>query len=105
MSGSGLAAHLRHLTDHRRGKNTQLPLPDLLRLSIYSRLVGYEDLNDAERLSNDPTFRLIGSEKIRDRGVALPSRLQGSHGFAYSSSPEVLGQASVTDQATHCRIA
>ena len=25
-----------------RGKNTQLPLPDLLRQSIYSRLPGYE---------------------------------------------------------------
>jgi hypothetical protein len=43
--------------------------------SIYSRLAGYEDLNDAERLSQDPTFRLIGSEKIWDRGAALPSRL------------------------------
>ena len=64
-----------NLTDDRRGKNTQLPLPDLLRQSIYSRLAGYEDLNDAERLSHDPTFRLIGSEKIRDRGAALPSRL------------------------------
>jgi hypothetical protein len=64
-----------NLTDHRRGKNTQLPLPDLLRQSIYRRLAGYEDLNDAERLSNDPTFRLIGSAKIRDRGAALPSRL------------------------------
>jgi len=39
------------------------------------RLAGYEDLNDAERLSQDPTFRQIGSEKIRDRGAALPSRL------------------------------
>src|SRR5437762_10904874 len=27
-----------HLRDDRRGKNTQLPLPDLLRQSIYSRL-------------------------------------------------------------------
>ena len=26
-----------HLTDGRRGKNTQLPLPDLLRQSLYSR--------------------------------------------------------------------
>jgi hypothetical protein len=42
---------------------------------ISSRLAGYEDLNDAERHFNDPTFRLIGSEKIRDRGAALPSRL------------------------------
>ena len=64
-----------HLTDGRRGKNTQLPLPDLLRQSIYSRLAGYEDVNDAERLSQDPTFRLIGSAKIWERGAALPSRL------------------------------
>jgi len=64
-----------HLTDSRRGKNTQFPFADLLRQSVYSRLAGYEDLNDAERLSQDPTFRLIGSEKIWDRGAALTSRL------------------------------
>ena len=66
----------RHLTDSRRGKNTQLPLADLLRQSVYSRLAGYEDVNDAEHLSQDPTFRLIGSEKIWERGAALTSRLQ-----------------------------
>jgi hypothetical protein len=64
-----------HLTDSR-GKNTQLPLADLLRQSVYSRLAGYEDMNDAERVSQDPTFRLIGSEKIWERGAALTSRLQ-----------------------------
>ncbi len=64
-----------HIRDDRRGRNTQLPLPDLLRQSIYSRLAGYEDVNDAERLSHDPTFRLIGSEKIWERGAALTSRL------------------------------
>jgi len=66
----------RHLTDSRHGKNTQFPFADLLRQSVYSCLAGYEDLNDAERLSQDPTFRLIGSEKIWDRGAALTSRLQ-----------------------------
>ena len=55
----------RHLIDSRRGKNIQLPLADLLRQSIYSRrLAGYEDVNDAARLSQDPTFRLIGSRMI-----------------------------------------
>ena len=39
-------------------------------------MAGYEDLNDAERLGQDPTFRLIGSEKTWDRGAALTSRLQ-----------------------------
>ena len=74
-----------NLTDARHGKNTQLALPDLLRQSIYSRLAGYEDLNDAERLSQDPTFRLIGSKKIWDRGAALPSRL---HWFDTEVLPE-----------------
>jgi hypothetical protein len=60
-----------HLSDPRCGENTQFPLADLLRQSVYSRLAGYEDVNDAERLSQDPTFRLIGSEKIWDRGPAL----------------------------------
>jgi hypothetical protein len=66
---------VQHLTDSR-GKNAQLGFADLLRQSVYSRLAGYEDLNDAERLSQDPTFRLISSEKIWDRGAALTSRLQ-----------------------------
>src|SRR5437870_11396511 len=59
-----------HLTDFRRGKNTQFSFADLLRQSVYSRLAGYEDLNDAERLSQDPAFR------VWDRGAALTSRLQ-----------------------------
>jgi hypothetical protein len=65
----------KHLSDARRGKNTQLPLVDLFRQSVYSRIAGYEDVNDAERLSQDPTFRLIGSEKTWDCGAALTSRL------------------------------
>jgi hypothetical protein len=64
-----------HLTDPR-GTNIRLPLADLLRQSVYSRLGGYEDVNDAERLWQDPSFRLIGSEKIWERGAALSSRLQ-----------------------------
>src|SRR5713226_9031723 len=76
----------RHMNDSRRGKNIQLPLADLLRQSIYSRLAGYEDVNDAARLSQDPTFRLIGSRKIWERGAALTSRLQ-------SFETEVLTQA------------
>jgi len=64
-----------YLTDSR-AKNARLPFADLLRQSVYSRLAGYEDVNDAERLSHDPTFRLVGSEKIWERGAALTSRLQ-----------------------------
>ena len=64
-----------HLSDSRQGLNTQFSLADLLRQSVYSRLAGYEDLNDAVRVSADPTFRLIGSPKRWDRGGALTSTL------------------------------
>ena len=64
-----------HLNDSRQGLNTQFSLADLLRQSVYSRLAGYEDLNDAVRVSADPTFRLIGSPKRWDRGGALTSTL------------------------------
>jgi len=46
------------------------PVPDLLQQSNYSRLEGYEDVNDAERLSQDPTFRSFGWAKIWERGAA-----------------------------------
>ena len=65
----------RHLTDPRTGHNRQFPLPDLFRQSIYSRLAGYEDTNDAERLAEDPTFRMLASRERREASVALTSTL------------------------------
>jgi len=47
------------LTDSRLGANKQHLLVPLLRQSIYSRLAGYEDVNDAERLAVDPAMRHI----------------------------------------------
>ena len=85
----------RHLTDSRRGKNTQLPLADLLRQSVYSRIAGYEDVNDAERLSQDPTFRLIGSEKIWERGAALTSRLQSFETEVLTQEENFAGVAAI----------
>ena len=84
-------------------------MADLLRQSVYSRLAGYEDLNDAARLSADPTFRLIGSPKIWDRGAALTSTL---HWFEtelltreenlvglMAVNRDVIGQAETLDRA------
>ena len=45
--------------DSRLGQNKQHGLLPLLRQSIYSRLAGYEDVNDAERLCVDPTMRHV----------------------------------------------
>ena len=46
-------------TDSRQGSNKQHLLVPLLRQSIYSRLAGYEDVNDAERLAVDPAIRHV----------------------------------------------
>jgi len=84
-----------HLTDSRQGVNKKFPLADLLRQSVYSRLAGYEDLNDAVRVSADSTFRLIGSKKNWDRGVALTSRLQSFEAGMLASEENVLGLMAV----------
>ena len=47
------------LQESRGGRNVQHRLVGLLRQSVYSRLAGYEDTNDAERLAQDPTMRII----------------------------------------------
>jgi predicted ribosome quality control (RQC) complex YloA/Tae2 family protein len=90
-----------HLTDPRRGKNTQFPLADLLRQSIYSHLADYEDVNDAERLSQDPTFRLIGSEKIWERGAALTSRLQSFETETLAEEENFVGLARINRELWH----
>jgi hypothetical protein len=48
-----------NLQDSRLGQNKQHGLVPLLRQSVYSRLAGYEDVNDAERLSVDPAMRHV----------------------------------------------
>ena len=40
-----------------------------------SRLAGYEDTHDAERLAEDPTFRMLASRERRETSVALTSTL------------------------------
>ena len=47
------------LQESRGGRNVQHRLVGLLRQSVYSRLAGYEDTNDAEWLAQDPTMRII----------------------------------------------
>jgi Transposase DDE domain group 1 len=42
------------LADGRTGKNARHRLAGLLRQSVFGRLAGYEDVNDAERLCRDP---------------------------------------------------
>ena len=84
-----------HLSDSRQGLNTKFPLVDLLRQSVYSRLAGYEDLNDAVRVSADPTFRLIGTKKNWDRGAALTSTLHGFETEMLATEENLIGLMAV----------
>lgn len=65
------------LQDSRLGRNKQHGLLSLLRQSIYSRLAGYEDVNDAERLSVDPAMRHIvgGRATLSDKLAASASEV------------------------------
>ena len=80
-----------YLSDSRQDLNKKFPLADLLRQSIYSRLAGYEDVNDAVRVSADPTFRLIGSQRNWDRRAALTSTLHGFETEMLASEENLLG--------------
>ena len=63
------------VSDPRRGKNTRHLLTGLLRQSVFGRLAGFEDVNDAERLSRDPAMRAIVDRKDLDRRAASTSQM------------------------------
>ena len=63
------------LADARTGKNGRHALVGVLRQSVFGRLAGYEDVNDAERLRHDPAMRWIIGGKAAEGLAASPSQM------------------------------
>ena len=64
-----------YLRDTRTGKNIRHQLVPCLRQSIYSRLAGYPDTNDADRLARDPAMRAVVSRRASNKSVAARSAM------------------------------
>ncbi len=63
------------LADARTGKNGRHRLAGLLRQSVFGRLAGYEDVNDAERLCRDPAMRWVVGDGAIARSAASTSQM------------------------------
>ena len=63
------------LADGRTGKNGRHALVGMLRQSVFGRLAGYEDVNDADRLRHDPAMRWIVGGKAAKGRAASPSQM------------------------------
>src|SRR5271155_761235 len=70
---SALAGEM--LADARTGRNGRHALVGMLRQSVFARLAGYEDVNDAQRLRHDPTIRWIVGGKAASDAAASPSQM------------------------------
>src|SRR3954464_10743559 len=66
------------LADARTGKNGRHRLPGLLRQSVFGRLAGYEDVNDAERLCHDPAMRWVVGYRAIGVELAILGKREGS---------------------------
>src|SRR6476660_7234862 len=63
------------LADARTGKNGRHRLAGLLRQSVFGRLAGYEDVNDAERLRRDPAMRWVVGDRAISGSAASASQM------------------------------
>ena len=63
------------LRDTRTGHNRLHSLVGLLRRSVFGRLAGYDDVNDADRLSLDPVMRQVVGGRAVDAKAASSSQM------------------------------
>jgi Transposase DDE domain group 1 len=77
------------LADARTGKNGRHRLAGLLRQSVFGRLAGYEDVNDADRLCRDPAMRWVVGDRAITGSAASASQM-GRFETRWLSRPENL---------------
>ena len=63
------------LADTRTGQNSRHTLMAQLRQSVFGRLAGYEDVNDADRLGRDPAMRWIVGGRAVTQNAASASQM------------------------------
>src|SRR3954469_12997335 len=63
------------LADPRTGQNSRHTLIAQLRQSVFGRLAGYEDVNDADRLAHDPAMRWIVGGRAVTQSAASASQM------------------------------
>jgi hypothetical protein len=74
------------LSECRRGKNTRHMLTGLFRQSVFGRLAGYEDVNDAERLAHDPAMRAVVDRTGLERRAASTGQKSHNRGRNWAST-------------------
>ena len=77
------------LADARTGRNGRHRLVGLLRQSVFGRLAGYEDVNDADRLCRDPAMRWVVGDRAITGSAASASQM-GRFETKWLSRPENL---------------
>ena len=77
------------LADARTGKNGRHRLAGLLRQSVFRRLAGHEDVNDADRLCRDPAMRWVVGDRAIGGSAASASQM-GRFETKWLSRPENL---------------